>query len=59
MSRLTDLQTRLANLQAYKAGELKAKRPSKTYIDDLNESIKYVEKEIARGAKEYEMVNGG
>lgn len=62
MSRLIDLNERLAYMQAFKAAELKLADPSANYIADLNDSIKSVKTQIKHFQKngdKLEVMNGG
>lgn len=62
--RLKDLNERLANMQAFKAAELKLPKAeqSANYIADLNESMKSCKVQIAHLTKNgdgIEVMNGG
>lgn len=62
--RLKDLKERLSNMQSFKANEmaLPKKQQSKSYIADLNETIKAVEASIGhleKHGESIEVMNGG
>lgn len=55
---MSPLEERLENLKRLKIEEEMSSEPSKLYIEDLNLSIKFCEKQLGlKGKKNYEMVS--
>ena len=50
------INERLANLKRLRSEEVKSRNKSIKYISDLDESIRYCEKELASFPTDYEMV---
>lgn len=51
-----ELQTRLDDCKEYLLNEQRSKKPSKLYIDDLQQTIKNLEYQIKISDKNYELV---
>lgn len=58
MARIDDVKARLDRLRLLLADELKSKKPSKNYIDDLGLSIKFCEDDLRYSGRPLDIING-
>lgn len=58
MARLDDIKARLSNLRILREDELKSKKLSKLYIEDLDLSIKFCEDDLRHLGKPLDIING-